>query len=662
MKNNCLYHGKAGYPRLDRLRRSGFLFGCLCLLSHWLTAQQPLPSVDTLHLLYTHATAPEQRLEDQDTLLDLQFRMYDPVRKATIDFGSLGNLGTAARPLLFRPQTRRGFDLGIHAYDLYQSKPENLRFYTNKRSFSEVFFTQGRTQFDGMVQAKYCRTFSKNTVFSLDYRSINNLGQYKFQRSRHNTLSLGVWAPIGKKYQFFVIFTKNTIHQRENGGIAPGTVFGNGQFDGPIAAPIQLPNQTANTRMSQTMLYTAQYYNFLGGAAGKRALRAAHIVEYSRFTDKFSDSPLNQDSFFYKDFLVDRRGIRQYVAYNKVENQFSLSTFKPRENGIESDLFSAGLAHSFYKVHQEPIDTVISNLFLTGKLGIRPSARFSLSATGAIGLFGNLGEYQVQGDLHLALGPWAYLEAGLGSQLHPPSLLEHRLFVSKRLIWENNFKKPLENTLWGRLGLPALGFEVTGYSYLVNNYIYFNSKGFAAQTTAPLQVFQLVLQENMHWRGFHFDNSLAWQQSNRNDVFRLPGWFSKNSLYFTGNILKNRLNLSLGADFRVNQAFKPEGYQPISAQFYIQDSLSQAIYPWLDVFAAFKVQNFRFFVRMENMSNLWNKGVVFFQTANYPQPFRAIRFGINWRFMDQNIKDSSTNSGKNGPSGRNSSGPPGRGF
>jgi hypothetical protein len=122
------------------------------------------------------------------------------------------------------------------------------------------------------------------------------------------------------------------------------------------------------------------------------------------------------------------------------------------------------------------------------------------------------------------------------------------------------------------------------------------------------------------------------------------------------------MQFSGGIDFRVNQAFRPDGYQPVTGQFHIQDSLRQIIYPWLDAFVAFKVSSFRFFIRMENLGNFWNNSAVFYQTAYYAQPFRAIRFGINWRFMDQNMKSNNPTNGS-GTSGRNSSRPPGsRGF
>lgn len=118
----------------------------------------------------------------------------------------------------------------MHTFDLYKLQPADLRFYRNSRSFSDVFFSQGRTQLEGMMNARLAHTFSGGTNFSMDYRTINNLGQYRYQRAKHNALLLGLWVPVGERYDAFLIFSKNVNRQQNNGGIAPGTVFGSADF------------------------------------------------------------------------------------------------------------------------------------------------------------------------------------------------------------------------------------------------------------------------------------------------------------------------------------------------------------------------------------------------------------------------------------------------
>lgn len=630
--------------------------------------QQPAPDEP---LVVTFAPSPERSVPAADTLPDRDFRMYDPARRQDIDWGTLGNLGSAARPMMFENRPVRGFDVGAHAFDLYMLKPEQLGFYRNPKTFSDAFFSQGKNQFETNLNARFARTFAGGTNFSLEYRTLNNLGQYRYQRDKHNALNLGLWVPVGKRYDGFLIYTRNVIRQQDNGGIVTDSVFGTGQFAGPVAAEIRLPREQAFTRLDDEWLQLTQHYRLLGKASeAKRVLRATHTFAWNqqkyKFADQGTSGTMGDDAdFFAPDFLVDLRGIRHFVQVDRYDNTFSVNTFKAKREGKPSDLLAVGLSHSYFKVNQEPRRYKTSNLFLTGNLAITPSEKFAFTAQAALGLLDNIGEYQLQGNLSLGLGKAGKFRASLLSQIRPPGLLFDQLYVSKRQIWDNDFAKPVENTLSATYALPLIGLEVTGRAHVVNNYLYFDQNARAAQTTAPLQVSQLLLFENLRFWKINFDNTFALQQANREDVFRLPKWFSKNSLYFSGKIFKKRMLLNAGIDFRINSEFRPDGYYPLSWQFYLQDSLVQKPYPWIDLFAAFKVQSFRGFIRYENCATWWDKTQVYYQTAHHGQPFGALRFGIAWRFMDANLQDEKNNPNK--PAGDGSApgsipiGPRGRG-
>ncbi len=639
-------------------------------------AQQPIAAsptsrtvADTSPLLFTFAFSPERFYPAADTLPEKDFRFYDPARQMPIDWGTLGNLGGAARPIFFETQPRLGFDVGVHAFDLYKLQPGDLRFYRNSRSFSEVFFSQGRTQLDGMLNARLARTFSGGTNFSMDYRTINNLGQFRYQRTKHNALVMGLWIPVGSRYDGFLIFSKNVNRQQDNGGIVSDDAFGGDEFTGPINATINLPELTAASRIGDQTLQLIQHLRFAGEEeAGKRVLRATHSFGWRKQDWKFSDGDATQgvdsDSSFFGNFLVDKRGIRNYIELDRIDNSFTVNTFKSKKQGRPSDVLAIGITHSFFSLRQEPEKIAFSNLFLNGQLGITPSERFALTADAALGVLKNIGEYQLRGNLVIGLGNAGVLKASLLSQRYPAGLLSRQLFVSRRPFWNNSFEKPLENSISGSYALPLIGLEVTARTHLLNNYIYYDQNSLATQTGAAVQVVQLMLSENIKVGHFHLDNTVALQQSNRAEILRLPDWFSKNSLYFSGKIFRKKMLLNLGVDFRINSEFRPDAYQPLTWQFHLQDTLTQKPYPWLDVFAAFKVQSFRFFFRYENLQTIWNKSDVFYQTASHPQPFGAIRLGIAWRFLDSNLPEKGGSGNPDAPTGIGpiSQPPQGRGY
>ncbi|MEO0007510.1 MAG: hypothetical protein RJA20_1706 [Bacteroidota bacterium] len=621
-----------------------------------LSAQRP-PVTDPLPLarkrtpdeplVLTRAGAPEKSEFWNDTLPDYNFRMYDPARRHTIDYGTIGLPGGAARPLLFEVIPRLGVTMGVNSFDLYMLHAEDLRFFRNKRSYSEAYFTQGRNNLNTQLDARFARTFSDSMNVSLDYRSLNNVGQYNYQRDRHNSLAAGIWKPVGKRYEYFLIFTKSVIRQRDNGGIVSDDVFSGAQFQGPLAAAIRLPEESATTRFEDQGFQYTQHYKLAGVGTGKRTLRLSHSLGWTKNRFKFYDGDtirgLADNAGFYGPFLVDERGVRQYFELNTVTNNISLNTFRAKTAGTPSDLAALGLRHDYMSLYQEPGRFRYNNLFLTGKISLTPSDRFNFNADAALGMWKNIGEYQLSGTLSLGLGKAGVLTAALFSQRRPPTILQQRLFVTNVPVWQTDFAKPVESSLSATYALPSIGFQATASTMLVNNYIYFDQEGIAAQTTAPLQVARLILQENIRIGHFHLDNTLALQKANRSDVLHLPEWFTKNSLYYSGKLFDKKLDLHIGLDFRMNSTFLPDAYQPVTGQFHLQDTLSQQPYPWADVFVAFKVQTFRFFFRYENAYTFIDNTKVFYQTAWHPQPFGGFRLGVAWRFLDDNSADSQNN-------------------
>ncbi len=607
---------------------------------------------------YYLASNPGLAIPVTDTLPGLEFRMYDPARKGPIDYAHLGNLGSSARPLWFQPLPSVGFKSGYQPFERYLLNPDQLAFYKHRRTYSDAFFTRGGSQRDAMSFIKLSRTFSKGLNVSLHYQTINNLGQYRFQRTKHGSLAVGAWWPVQKNYEVFLVFASNTFRQQDNGGILDTDFAGPG-YNGPISVPILLSNNDAKTVQSFRDFQINQYLNAL--QLGKNQVRVSHQLNFKTENWKFNDknnanSDQTKEELFYGNLLTDRRGLRNAFNLQRLENHLQLSTLRKRKNQGEAASISAGLRHAliFLQPEFQP-DSVLNNLFATGSLRVNLAERLQLQTTGDLGLLSNTGEYRLQGKIGLSLGKAGLLEGQLLSQRRPVDWVFAQLYSTGRSVWNHNWEKPIENSLLVRYELPALGFQATASSHLVNNYLYFQQGGQPAQAAEVVSVNQLLIQQKIKWGILRSENAVGLQQNNRSEVLRLPTWFSKNSLYLAGHLFKKQLLLNAGFDFRINSAFTPDAYQPFLGQFQLQDEQQQDIYPWLDAFVTAKIQSFRFFLRFENMSPLWNPADNLFLTAHHPQNRMGIRLGISWRFLDSNTPEDS---GTPGPGGA-PTGPPG---
>jgi hypothetical protein len=611
---------------------------------------RPVAQKDTFTdpLFFSFSLNPELKKEDLDTFPNFNFHQYNPSRRHTFDASNLGNLGSTSRSLFFETLPQLGFSTGIRGFDLYKVTPDSLRFFRNTRSLSDVAYSRGNKQEDSEFKGKFARTFAGGTSFSLDYRTINNVGLFRYSRTKHQSLVLGLWIPVQKRYDIFLIYAKNTDKQQENGGINDISTLDNPPFNKAIDLPILLKEEKSLTRHNNWEAQLMQHYKLLGAekrdSSGKlipqngRTVRLTHTLNFGRQSYKFADAGKRADTLLFTDWEVDLRGLRHFMEYSRLENTFSLTTFKSKGNGERADFISAGLSHRFYKLNQEPFKTKFNQFFVLGSAAFTPSNRFNFIVNGALGLLKSTGDYQLRGDLKLGLGKIGELTGGILSQRTTPNQIDQRFVVNFQEIWNNDFLKPIQNTIFAQYSLPNLGFRMEGRTHLVNNYIYINANGLATQTTGSVQVAQLVLHENLKWRFINFDNSVALQRFNSSSVLHLPTWFSRNSLYFSGKAFKKVLTLETGVAININSEFKPDSYQPLNGRFNLQDTFLQKPYPMLDFFAGFKVKNFRVFVRYENLSGLWAPKTLYYSTNLYPSSFPAFRLGIRWRFMDRNLK------------------------
>jgi Putative porin len=649
----------------------------VCILTgannHFLMAQEAASSTsrplvlpgeinpaDTLPVQYVLVIDPATRHFANDTMPDGDFRMYDPARKQGIfDYAHLGNFGSAARPLGFAPLSRIGFETGMHAYDIYQLNPNNLRFYRHARTYSHAGFSRGRTQRDAASFIRLSRTFSGGLNFSLQYQTINNLGEYRFQRNKHSAFAAGIWWPIRKNYEIFLIYTANTNQSENNGGITSTAFFASDLFTQPISVPVLFESEAKN-KFKRGDLQLTQYTT-IGKA--RNQLQLAHTLNYITESWKFSDKNIpvvddtTQEEIFYAPYLKDIRGVRHYYDLQRLNNHVTVSTLRKKKNNSEAGRITVGIRHSFINLYREPLpDSIVNNLFLTGKLAIKPTERMAIVGDGDLGILANTGEYRLQGTLLLDLGKIGILRANLLSQRRPPDLIHARLISAANPIWSNSFNKVVENSISATYDIPSIGFQASAANHIVNNYLYFNQLGLPMQSGRPIQVSQLAARQSFHFGRLHSENTVALQQINNKAVVRLPNWFSKNSLYVEGRLFKKQLLANAGVDFRINSAFQPDAYQPMIGQFQLQDSFEQKPYPWLDAFLSVKIQTFRLYFRFENMAPLWNKTSNLYLTTNHPQNRASFRIGISWRFLDNNVAGQEQENGGNNGGGSN--GPP----
>ncbi len=368
----------------------------------------------------------------------------------------------------------------------------------------------------------------------------------------------------------------------------------------------------------------------------KRAITLGHQIAYHSNRYLFSDTSPDE-AIYDEKYLTHDIGIRNYIRHQKVENDFRISTFKLRNNNNkvrkQRDLLEAGIMHTLHFVTQENEQRTLNNLFLHGRFNFNPKDRLKIKTYFHYGFLTNLGDYRLNGTLEYNLPTLGSLEVGLVQQAYSPSLIANRLILSETVVWENDFNKIFETSLKATLRVPRFDFEISGHYHLINNYQYFGDDGTPEQTGTAISVGQLMIKKHFKFWKLHLDNKIILQQNSSGSILRMPRLLTKQSFYFAGYLLKKALFSHVGVDFRLNDDFIGDAYFAPTGQFQLQNQQILRAYPLLDVFVDFKVKEFRFFAKYENLTRTWYPATAF-QTYLHPERYTAFRFGVSWRFLN----------------------------
>jgi Putative porin len=619
---------------------------------------------DTANVSYFFSDKLGVYYPEKDSMLDNYFQQFDPARRRQLDYFNLGFPTSATYHSVYQPSMRRGLDIGLHAYDIYHIKNNDVRFFQQTKPYGD-FSTFISGQNSNGLSGRFSRNFANGVNLSFEMRILGNVNQRNeegpifnrklndntpqtwlyegFPRGRNNAVALGLWKHA-ERYDGFFTVTTNYVSQFERGGILSDTLL-----------TVFTPSQTlsgrltsATTRHEKIELSYLQYLklNKKDSTGTKRNYLATHQISYKtafyKVADPFVTSELPQDSAFYGGLVNDIRGIRFFLKEKQLENSFNLSTTKARVSKDstkkavgQNDWFELGLTHSFHRIDWESAKSNINNLIVKGRWNFTPNDNLKVETYAHVNVLGyNVGDYRLSGELFYNLKGIGSITAKAVNQLYEPYFLQNTLYLTQKAVWNNRdkFSKTLETNVSGTLNVPRFHFEGTVAYTLLNNFVYFDKTFKPQQANAPLSILQLILNENLKFGSFHLDNTVVIQKPTEK-YLRLPDVYMKNSFYIEGKIFKKAMLARFGFDFRYNTDWDAPAYMPLLGQFYVQESGKVKAYPALDLFASFKVKTFRLFVKMNNAVGSFSKGV-YYQIYNYPVPDRQIWFGIRWQLVN----------------------------
>jgi hypothetical protein len=141
-------------------------------------------------------------------------------------------------------------------------------------------------------------------------------------------------------------------------------------------------------------------------------------------------------------------------------------------------------------------------------------------------------------------------------------------------------------------------------------------------------------QKEFRYGKFALDNTVLFQQAvSGEEVFNVPQIVTRNTLYFQDELFKKALFLQTGVTFKYFTEYNMNAYDPVLAEFYVQNDQELGGFPLVDLFLSAKIRQTRIFFKWEHFNQLFKSTNDQFSAPGYPYRDAVIRFGLVWNFF-----------------------------
>ena len=198
--------------------------------------------------------------------------------------------------------------------------------------------------------------------------------------------------------------------------------------------------------------------------------------------------------------------------------------------------------------------------------------------------------------------------------------------------WQNDAFKNI-NTRNISFGLTSKWIHLNTSITNIENYTYFDNNSKPQQSGENITYLKVKANNEFKFGKFALNNTLLYQQvSSGQDVFRVPNFVTRNTLYYSDFLFEGKpLFLQTGITFKYFSNYKANAFNPLLNEFTIQNT-TEIGYPTFDVFINAQIRRTRIYLKADNLSSMFLKKN-YFSAPNYPYRDFVIRFGLVWNWF-----------------------------
>ncbi|WP_203257810.1 putative porin [Hyunsoonleella ulvae] len=592
-----------------------------------------------------------------DTTLTIQKEYkFNYLRRDNFGLMPFSNLGQTYNSLTYNFQNTDLLPLfGARARHFNYMEVEDIYYYKVPTPLTELFY---KTAFEqGQLADSF---FTINTTprfnFSIAYKGLRSLGKYQhILTSTGNFRFTTNYKTKNNRYEMRGHVVMQDLLNQENGGLQDNDIenFESGAEDFLDRAIFDPNFENAENILRGKRFHLDHAYNALNKVVKKvkpknpkdsistYKLALNHVVSFEDKSfqyDQTSQSTLFGDAFTSSSF-------RDRVTLERLYNQFELSYLNDELGDFRVNISNTHYNYGYNKLVVFNDRTITNrlkgNVYAAGGKYRKFYRGFNIQGEVGINIAGDFTGNFIKGEASYNVSDDIFAIVSINHSSRAPNF--------NALLYQSNYQDYNWQNSFGNTETQQLAFQIK-YKQLVNlsvdysaisDYVYFKQDENitetesirAYQNNATINYLRAKLENEIKVGKFALNNTVLYQNvQDDNNVLNVPQITTRNTLYFGSDVFKRAMYLQTGVTLNYFTKYFMNGYNPVLAEFYVQNDREFGEFPRLDFFINAKIRQTRIFLKAEHFNSAIT-GYNYYAAPNYPYRDFTIRFGIVWNFF-----------------------------
>ncbi len=568
---------------------------------------------------------------------------YNYLRRDTYELLPFSNVGQTYNTLIHDfNEVRLKPRFGARARHFNYMEIEDINYYHVPTPLTELYF---KTAFEQgqQLDAFFTINTSEQFNFSIAYKGVRSLGNYQsILTSTGNFRFTTNYRTKSNRYNARAHIVFQDLLNEENGGVKENFIpfFVNDSSDFRDRGRLEVNFEDAQNTLEGKRFHLEHDYAFINyrDSTSYTSLKLGNILS---FEDKFyqydQESPFEE---FGPSYAVEN--LRDRVTLE----EFYAQAFADFRNNLLGDIqvflgftdFNYGY-NSVLILDDERITNRIQGNVMEAGASYRKEYRgFELFGKAALNVSGDFEGNYLLGQASYKLDENNKAKATVHINSVAPDynfLLNQSDYINYN--WQNGFRNVKTQHLQFDIESNKLLDASVSYTG-IEDYTYF-TRTETDTTTTPFQYDERVnylkveARRQFDFGKFSLNARVTYQNIlDGQDVFKAPEFLGRASVYYSNHFFDDALFLQTGVTGKYFTSYEMNGYDPVLAEFYVQNGQEFGNFPLADLFVNAKISQTRIFIKWEHFNSLFGEKN-YFAAPGYPYRDWKIRFGIVWNFF-----------------------------